>query len=55
MGIKFTASEKLHGISDRLSISPLKDAGLILARFITVFILSLLQFFALIVPAGLNI
>ncbi|HHV96751.1 MAG TPA: ABC transporter permease [Clostridiaceae bacterium] len=53
MGIKFTASEKLHGISDRLSVSPLKDAELILARFITVFILSLLQFFALIVPAGL--
>ncbi|NMB95951.1 MAG: ABC transporter permease, partial [Clostridiaceae bacterium] len=53
MGIKFTAAEKLHGISNRLSISPLKDPELILARFITVFILSLLQFLALIIPAGL--
>lgn len=53
MGIKFTAGEKLHGISDRLAVSPLKEMELVLARFITVFILSLLQFLALIIPAGL--
>lgn len=53
MGIKFTAGEKLHGISNRLNISPLKDIEFVFARFVTVFILSMLQFLALIIPGGL--
>mgnify|MGYP000870720420 CR=1 FL=1 len=53
MGIKFTAGEKLHGISSRLNVSPLKELEFVLARFVTVFILSMLQFIALIIPAGL--
>jgi ABC-2 type transport system permease protein len=53
MGIKFTAGEKQLGISTRLNISPLKDIEFIIARFVTVFILSLLQFLSVVIPGAL--
>lgn len=53
MGIKFTAGEKQLGISTRLNISPLKNIEFIIARFATVFILSLLQFLSVVIPGAL--
>ncbi|NSW90174.1 MAG: ABC transporter permease [Firmicutes bacterium] len=53
MGIKFTAGEKQLGISTRLNISPLTGMEFITARFVTVFILSLLQFLSVIIPGGI--
>ena len=53
MGIKFTASEKQLGISTRLNISPLTGIEFIAGRFLTVFILSLLQFLSVIIPGGI--
>ncbi|NLC68669.1 MAG: ABC transporter permease [Clostridiaceae bacterium] len=53
MGIKFTAGEKQLGISTRLNTSPLTGIEYITARFITVFMLSLLQFLSVIIPGGI--
>lgn len=53
MGIKFTAGEKFYGITTRLNTTPITNWEFVLARFMTVFILSLFQFAAMIIPAAL--
>ncbi|HHW31687.1 MAG TPA: ABC transporter permease [Clostridiaceae bacterium] len=53
MGIKFTANEKQLGIRSRLEISPMSAAEFILARFLTVFIISILQFASIIIPGSI--
>lgn len=53
MGIKFTAGEKFYGITTRLHTTPLTDVEFVFARFVTVFILSLIQFAAMLIPAAI--